>query len=75
MTCFNKKHQHIGRLKTLIDIDTGWNCSASVRWCPRCGATVVDRISDGRIFGHYVNMQFPEITKNSNFSRKDLVNG
>lgn len=63
MNCFNKKNQHIGKLETLISIDTGWNCEASIKWCPQCGAARVDRISDGRRFGDYVKMRFPEITR------------
>ena len=69
MNCFNEKNQHIGRLEELEWFDTGWDCEASVKWCPKCGAVVIDRTTDGRRMGCYVNMKFPEIT------RKALKNG
>lgn len=63
MNCFNKKNQHIGKLETLINIDIGWNCEASVRWCSQCGAVVIYRETDNRLMGSVVKMKFPEVTK------------
>lgn len=63
MKCFNKKKQHIGKLQILRRYDLGWNEKAVVRWCPNCGAVVIDQESDGRLFGSFVKMLFPQITK------------
>lgn len=35
-----------------------------VRWCPQCGAIVVDLEVDRRLFpGEYIKMKIPKITK------------
>jgi hypothetical protein len=63
MTCFNEKNQHIGSLKVLRRF-THLDTESVVRWCPECGAVVIDREVDGRSMGCIVDMKFPEITKN-----------
>lgn len=57
--CFNKKNQHIGELVKLRRYDLGWNEEAVVRWCPECGAIVIDKESDGRTLPG--KMMFPKI--------------
>ena len=69
MACFDKNNKHIGKLKELNAFDLIWDCEASVKWCPKCGAVVIDRLVDGRRMGTYTDMHFPEIT------RKALKNG
>lgn len=69
MSCFDKNNKHIGKLETLDKFTINWDAEAVVRWCPRCGAVVIDKEYDGRIMGKYSEMQFPEIT------RKGLRNG
>jgi hypothetical protein len=32
-----------------------------IRWCPDCGAVVVDLEIDGRLVGHSTRMRFPEL--------------
>lgn len=61
--CFDKKNKHIGKLKELNRFDTDWDCEAVVKWCPRCGAIVIDRVVDGRRMGTYNKMQFPKTAK------------
>jgi hypothetical protein len=63
MKCFNGKIHSDKYLKELFNTDMGWNTEASVKWCPICGAIVVDKESDNRRFGQYVKMKFPEITR------------
>lgn len=65
MDCFNEKNQHIGDLETLARLPTGWTgeTDAVVRWCPKCGAVVIDKEYDCRLASYYVKMKFPEITK------------
>ncbi len=54
-----------GRNHNLIVIYStcdAWNEERVVRWCTDCGAVVVDRESDGRLFGKIVKMKFPKVT-------------
>lgn len=38
-----------------------------IRWCPDCGAIVIDMECDGRIYpGRYKKMQLPNYRKNKN---------
>jgi hypothetical protein len=62
MNCFNEKNQHIGSLKVLRRF-THLDTESVVRWCPECGAVVVDREVDGRLMGSVVKMQFPETVR------------
>jgi hypothetical protein len=62
MNCFNEKNQHIGNLKVLRRF-THLDTESVVRWCPECGAVVVDREVDGRQMGCVVDMKFPGITR------------
>jgi len=65
MACFNEKNQHIGTLERLASFPTGWTgeFDAVVRWCPKCGAVVIDKTYDNRLAGSYVKMKFPKITR------------
>ena len=67
--CFNEKGQHIGRLVELDRTAVTYDDDAVTRWCPECGAVVVDHEYDCRIVGYYARMRFPNIT------RKGLKNG
>ena len=52
-------------LKTILRIPQAFDTERVVRWCPECGAIVVDMDYDGRTKpGHYMKMQLPNITKN-----------
>lgn len=43
---------------------SGHDIQDVVRWCPDCGAVVVDGEMDGRVRpGHVVPMQFPKTAK------------
>lgn len=61
MNCFNEKNEHIGSLIEIARFDGDDPISESVvRWCPQCGAVVVDIECDGRIYpGRVRKMQFP----------------
>lgn len=42
-----------------------------VRWCPKCGAIVVDSDCDGRIYpGRYMKMILPTLAKEHNWTKK-----
>ena len=42
-----------------------------VRWCPQCGAIVVDREVDGRLSpGYYMKIKFPNITKEYGYGKE-----
>jgi len=62
MSCFNKKNQHVGILQTIKRF-YGVDTESVVRWCPKCGAIVIDLETDNRLMGSVVKMKFPEITK------------
>ena len=66
MKCINEKNQHIGELLTISrkNMDGGIDgIDSVVRWCPECGAIVVDQEVDGRIMGKYMDMSFPKALK------------
>jgi len=42
MSCFNEKNQHIGKLVEFDRTRVTEDEDAVTRWCPRCGACVVD---------------------------------
>ena len=69
--CLNDKNQHVGPLEEIWWVDMGWNCEASVKWCPECGAVVIDKTTDNRVMGRYVNMLFPKVTKDAVKSNKN----
>jgi hypothetical protein len=46
----------------VITTEVGASSNKVVRWCPNCGAVVVDEDHNGRvIFGAYKEMQFPKM--------------
>jgi hypothetical protein len=61
--CFNSKNQHIGKLVELDRTAITYDEDVVTRWCPECGAVVVDHEYDCRIIGHYSKMRFPNITR------------
>ena len=55
--CKQGKHPLIVITRT----DVGYDCEEVVRWCPVCGAVVVDMDVDNRVYpGYYKKMKFPE---------------
>jgi hypothetical protein len=62
-TCFTSDGKHIGELVDVTSYRVDY-IIAVVRWCPVCGAIVVDGESDGRLYpGRLMNMRFPSIVK------------
>jgi hypothetical protein len=60
MDCINTESKHIGPLTELRRISIDVMTDEVVRWCPTCGAVVVDTEVDGRLQrGSIVAMQFP----------------
>jgi len=60
-SCFNDKNQHVGSLKVIYSEDLSYGKEAVVRWCPTCGAVVVDSDCDNRIMpGNIMEMRFPK---------------
>jgi len=44
--------------------DDGYDAQAVIRWCPDCGAIVVDGECDGRTYaGHFSKMKFPKVAQ------------
>lgn len=60
MKCFEGS-THVGELVEILAIETGEPGGEEiVRWCPHCGAIVVDKEYDGRLFpGRAMKMRFP----------------
>lgn len=58
-----------GRVHPLDEIfrapdGAGWNTESVVKWCPECGAVVVDTELDGRVVpGNVARMRFPTYKK------------
>ncbi len=58
--CRQGLHPFIVISRTIIGIDE----EKVVRWCPECGAVVVDCDIDGRANpGYYKKLEYPNITK------------
>lgn len=52
-------------LIAILTVSQAFDTEKVVRWCPECGAIVIDMDYDGRTKpGHYMNMCFPNITDN-----------
>ena len=52
------------RLTEISRTSLGYDEERVVRWCPTCGAIVIDLEVDNRLFpGHYMKMKIPKITK------------
>lgn len=58
--CRNGLHPFI----RILSVTVGINEEKIVRWCPECGAIVVDHdIDDRTIPGYYKQLTYPNITK------------
>lgn len=64
-TCdFNGCKKGLHPFKVISSSMVGFNEAKVVRWCPECGAIVVDMDSDNRTYaGYYKTLQYPNITK------------
>jgi len=70
LNCFNKKGQHVGPLVELFNFG-GIDAERVLRWCPKCGAVVVDLDVDGKtISGGVVKMKISQITEDIKKIRK-----
>ena len=50
---------------------TGGVADSVIRWCPDCGAIVIDAECDGRVYpGHYMKMKLPKLAKEHNWTNK-----
>lgn len=59
INCQNGKHP----LKEISRTSDGFTDKV-IRWCPTCGALVIDMESDGRVYpGRYQKMQLPKLCK------------
>ena len=57
----NKCMQGLHPLIEITSIDMTYDCEKVIRWCPECGAIVVDMDCDGRTYpGHYRKMMLPK---------------
>jgi len=65
MNCYGKAEPH--PLVEILRAGGGdWEASSVVRWCPRCGAIVVDYEFDGRVSpGAVEPMRFPSLIQKS----------
>lgn len=55
-------------LKVISVIQLGMDEEKVIRWCPECGAIVIDHDIDGRTMpGYYKKLQYPNITKKHGF--------
>lgn len=56
-----KDRQHVGPLKVMYRSSIGIHEEGVVRWCPNCGAIVIDIDYDGRTnSGGIMKMDFPK---------------
>ena len=60
MGCF-VDNKHVGRLEVIYRCVVSDVEEEVVKWCPVCGAIVVDNESDGRVYpGRIKKMMFPK---------------
>lgn len=59
--CLQRHHPLI----VVSRLSTGYDCEKVIRWCPKCGAIVIDMEYDGRLSpGYYQKMILPELAQN-----------
>lgn len=60
-------------LKKIYGLSGGLlDVAVEVRWCPLCGAVVVDGEHDGRIYaGYYSSMRVPQLVRDVQTSEKE----
>lgn len=64
MCDFAKCRDGIHKFVKVMSVSIGIDEEKVVRWCPECGAIVVDNDIDGRIMpGYYQKLKYPNITK------------
>lgn len=64
---YKKCKEGLHPLKEIMRTDDGF-ADIVVRWCPDCGAIVVDAECDGRIYaGHRMKMVLPKLAKEHNW--------
>lgn len=67
----NKCIRGLHPLIEITSIDMAYDCEKVIRWCPECGAIVVDMDCDGRTYpGHYRKMMIPKMRHKSNDSKR-----
>lgn len=61
--------------KVITRNSQGYDTEEVVRWCPKCGAVVIDMDYDNRTNpGYYKKIQYPEITLKYGYEDYDLKN-
>lgn len=64
MCDFSKCKKGLHPFVTISSVDINLFEEKVIRWCPECGAIVVDMEVDGRLYpGHYKKIRYPNITK------------
>lgn len=60
MKCIDEKNRHIGVLETICEYEYSHIANGIIKWCSRCGAIVIDKDINGRIYpGSIMKMRFP----------------
>lgn len=60
---FSGCQKGIHPFKVIQSMNTGYDTASVVRWCPKCGAVVVDMDFDNRTNpGYHQKIKYPEIT-------------
>ena len=70
---YEKCKEGLHGLKEISRISDGF-VDKVIRWCPDCGAIVVDMECDGRVYaGRYNKMVLPELTKKILNGKSNLI--
>jgi len=63
LICF-EGNQHVGQLLEIFSFTSPDDSDEIVKWCPICGAVVIDQEVDNRVYsGRIMQMRFPKWTK------------
>lgn len=64
---YEKCKEGLHPLRVISRINDGF-VDKVIRWCPNCGAIVIDMECDGRVYaGHYKQMVLPKLAKEHNW--------
>ena len=67
---YQKCKEGLHPLKEILRTDYDGLADKVVRWCPNCGAIVVDLDCDNRVYpGRVMKMKLPELAKENNWEK------
>lgn len=67
---YQKCKEGLHPLREILRCDYDGLADQVVRWCPNCGAIVVDLDCDNRVYpGRIIEMKLPELAKENNWEK------